>query len=321
MPSATNRQTMYRYRAFAALFAAGLLMTACTQSSNSSAQSSASPESSAAATAAVAESPMTSAPPATASGAMGEAESPAANSGTPVSYTDLNGVFGQKEITELAALGVFGTPNGNFNPAGTITRAEFAKWLVLANNAIFVNDSGKQISPSQGTSSAYPDVATSNPNFSYIQGLYDAGFAVGYPDKTFKPDALLTHEQLIAMKESVDRGGLQQYYVSNWDSTMPDWKDKAQINKLFRGAIAEDNGLDRSAVLSWGHPNLVIGNVPRTFGAIAMFRPQQPATRAQAALVLWKIGPHNDHISNPTTEDMPRSAADALAPPTPTPTP
>jgi hypothetical protein len=252
---------------------------------------------------------------------MGEAESPAANSGTPVTFTDLNGVFGQKEITELASLGIFGTPSGNFNPAGTITRAEFVKWLVLANNAIFANNPGKQIPPSQSTTSAYPDVATSNPNYSYIQGMYDAGFAVGFPDKTFKPDTLLTHEQMIAIKESVDRGGVQQYYVSNWDSTTPDWKDKAQINKLFRGAIAEDNGLDRSAVLSWGHPNIVIGNVPRTFGAIAMFRPQQPVTRAQAALVLWKIGPHNDHIANLSAEDMPRSAADALAPPTPTPTP
>jgi hypothetical protein len=249
------------------------------------------------------------------------ATSPAANGGTPVSYTDLSGTFGEKEITELAALGVFGTPSGTFNPTGTITRGDFVKWLVLANNAIYGGMPGKQIQPSQGATSAYPDVPKSHPDFAYVQGMYDAGFAVGFPDKTFKPDALLTHEQMIAIKESVDRGGVQQYYVANWDSTMPNWKDKQQINKLFRGAIAEDGGLDKVAVVNWNHPNLVIDNVPRTFGAIAMFRPQDPVTRSQAALVLWKIGAHTDHVSNPTPDDAPRTAADALAPPTPTPTP
>jgi hypothetical protein len=312
---------MYPYRAaIAALFAASLLLSACSGSSNSSAESSASPETSASAPPEA--SPMESSSPTASSASMGgAAASPEANAGTPVSYSDIAGTFGQKEITELAALGVFGTPSGAFNPTGTITRGDFVKWLVLANNAIFSNASGKQIAASQATASAYPDVATSHPDFPYIQGMYDAGFAIGFPDKTFKPNALLTHEQMIAIKESLDRGGVQQYYVANWDSTMPNWKDKAQINKQFRGAIAEDYGLDRTAVVNWSHPNLVIDNVPRTFGAIAMFRPQQPVTRGQAALVLWKMGAHTDKVANPTPEDLPRSAADALAPASPTPTP
>ncbi len=82
----------------------------------------------------------------------------------------------------------------------------------------------------------------------------------------FQPEALLTHEQMIAIKESVDRGGVQSY-------------------------------------------------------AIAMFRPQEPVSRAQAALVLWKMGAHTDHIANPTPDEAPRSAADALTPSSPTPTP
>ena len=167
---------------------------------------------------------------------------------------------------------------------------------------------------------AYPDVATSHPDFAYIQGVYDAGFAIGFPDKTFRPDANLTREQMIAIKESVDRGGVDKYYVSFWDSTMPDWKDKQQVNKQFRGAIAEDAGLDHYA-MAQRMPVLVIGNVPRSFGAIAMLRPQQPVTRAEAASILWKIGAHNDKVLNAQPSDAPRSAADALAPPTPTPTP
>jgi hypothetical protein len=307
---------MCRHRAaLAALFAVSMPLSACTRSNNSSAQASASP-------ATAVTSGITS-PMASPSAAMVQA-SPGINGGTPVAYTDLASTFGEKQITDLAALGVFGTPSGTFRPDETITRGDFVKWLVLANNAIFSDSPEKQIHPSQSGTSSYPDVSTSHPDFAYIQGMYDAGFAVGFPDKTFKPDAILTREQMIAIKESVDRGGVQSYYVANWNSTMPDWKDKNQINKIFRGAIAEDSGLDRAAVVNWSHPNLVIDNVPRTFGAIAMFRPQDPVTRAQAAVVLWKMGAHTDHIANPTPDDEPRTAAGVLARasaiPTPAPT-
>jgi hypothetical protein len=296
-----------RYRAAApALFVAALLLGACARSGSSSAQASAAPELSSNASPAITS-------PANAS--------PAASAGTPVAYSDISGTFGEQYITDLAALGIFGTPSGSFNPAGTITRGDFVKWLVLANNALYANLPEKQIRLSQSPTSSYADVPKTHPDFPYIQGVYDAGFAVGFPDKTFRPDALLTREQMIAIKESVDRGGVQQYYVANWEPDTPNWKDKRQIDRLFRGAIAEDAGLDRAAVFSWSHPNLVVDNVPRTFGAIAMFRPQEPVTRAQAALVLWKIGAHTDQVANPTPNDVPRAAADALAPPTPTPTP
>jgi S-layer homology domain len=305
---------MHRHRvAIVTLLALCFALTACSRSENSNgtAEASASPEASASASETAPESTSTAL----------ESASPApAVQATTVAYTDLSGTFGQKQITDLAALGVFGPPTGTFNPNGSITRADFVKWLVQANNAIFANDPDKVIRKSQVTKSAYPDVAPSHPDFAYIQGMYDAGFAIGFPDKTFKPDAPLTREQMIAIKEAVDRGGVDKYYVSFWDSTTPDWKDKAQINKQFRGAIGEDSGLDRQAVAQ-AQQQLVIGNVPRTFGAIAMLRPQQPVTRGEAALILWKIGAHNDHVLNAKPGDAPRSAADALAPPTPTPTP
>jgi len=301
---------MYRYcAAVAAFLALCVTLGACTHSANSSSSAEASGSPMASAESAASESSAAASPPAGATAAA-----------TTVAYTDISGTFGQKQIADLAALGVFGTPTGTFNPNGMITRAEFVKWLVQANNAIYANMPDKMIRPSQSTTSAYPDVATSHPDFPYIQGMYDAGFAIGFPDKTFKPDAPLTREQMIAIKESVDRGGLDKYYVSFWQSTTPDWKDKQQINKQFRGAIAEDWGVDRYAVAQ-AQPLLVIGNVPRAFGAIAMLRPQQPVTRAEAAAILWKIGSHTDRVLNAKPADVPRSAADALAPPTPTPTP
>jgi hypothetical protein len=291
--------------------AAAVLLSACSKSENA-----ANTEASASAEA----SPMaTSSGEMASPGASGMAAQPAPSMSVfTVAYTDLNGTFGSQQIEDLAKLGAFGTPAGTFNPTGSITRADFVHWLVTANNAIWANNPDRMIRPSQSSTSAYPDVPTSHPDFPYIQGMYDAGFSVGFPDKTFKPDEKLTHEQMIAIKESVDRGGVDKYYVTWWESTTPNWKDKAQINKIFRGAIAEDSGLDRSVVSEWSLPSYVIGNVGRAFGAIAMFRPQQPVTRAEAALVLWKIGPHSDHHG---PGDAPRSAADALAPPSPTPSP
>ena len=313
---------MSRFAIASALAAWALTLISCTSGNSGNAQSSASPEASTLATASAESSGM---PMATASGE--ESASPGAGGSTApapsasvytVAYTDLNGTFGAAQITDLAKLGVFGPPTGTFNPTATITRGDFARWLVNANNAIWADDPERVIRPSQAATSSYPDVATSHPDFAYIQGLYDAGFSVGFPEKTFKPNANLTHEQMIAIKEAVDRGGLDKYYVSFWSSQVPNWKDKDQINVIFRGPIAEDSGLDRSVVAAWNLPTYVIGNVGRAFGAIAMFRPQDPVTRAQAALVLWKMGPHSDHHG---PGDAPRSAADALAPPSPSPTP
>ncbi|MBV8147500.1 MAG: S-layer homology domain-containing protein [Candidatus Eremiobacteraeota bacterium] len=294
----------YRVALFAATFAASTLVSACTSSQSTTTEQSASPTGSAAAAVSVVAS-------------TGASASPGA-AGTPVSYTDLVGVPGAEMMTNVASLGVFGMPTGTFNPSGTITRGDFVKWLVLANNAIFASEPDKVIRPSQSTTSSYPDVTTTDPNFSYIQGMYDAGFAVGFPDKTFKPSDLLTREQMIAIKESIDRGGVVKYYVNFSDSLLPNWKDKAQINKLFRGAIAEDYSKDRDA-MKQGRADLVIDNVPRVFGGLAMLRPQQPVTRAQAALVVWKIGAHSDKVLNALPSDVPRSAADALASATATP--
>jgi hypothetical protein len=305
-------RSVCRLAAYAALIACVALEAGCSknESSTTTAESTASPAVEATG----------AAPAASASSAAEAAATAAAVAASPavtVAFTDLANVYGAKQIAEVAALGVFDSNSGTFSPSGSITRADYVKWLVKANNAIWANDSSRQIRPSQGGSSAYPDVSSSHGDFAYIQGMYDSGFAVGFPDKTFKPDIPLTHEQMIAIKESVDRGGVDKYYVDFWDSTMPNWKDRLAINKQFRGAIAEDSHLDRTA-RTQGQPTYVIDNVGRSFGAVAMFRPQQPVTRAEAALSIWEVGAHTDHRA---ANEAPRTAAETLAPPTPAATP
>ncbi|HXW77509.1 MAG TPA: S-layer homology domain-containing protein, partial [Candidatus Eremiobacteraceae bacterium] len=194
--------------------------------------------------------------------------------------------------------------SGAFAPNDSITRGEFARWLVMANNAIWAADPGKQIQPSQATISAYPDVPTTHADYPYIQGLHDAGFSVGFDDQTFRPDAPLTREQMIAMKEAVDHGGVDPFFVQSWDSTMPGWTDRDEIDPQFRGAVAEDSAFDAR------FPEFAVQNVLRTWGIADTFRPKAQVTRAEAALCLWKIG---SHVETTNEGDEPRSAEDVLA--------
>lgn len=227
-----------------------------------------------------------------------------------VSYTDLNGAFGQDQITLLAELGVFGNATGAFNPAQPILRRDFARWLFLANNAIWASDTSKQVHPAQGESSSFTDVKTTDPDFQYIQGLQDSGISVGFPDNTFKPDIPITHEQALAIKTALDRGGVDKDFMitktqpSYGYESLPAWKDKMNISPEYVGAIATGTWADSH------FPDAKIDNVGRTFGAIAALKPKQPLTRGQAAMMLWEIGPHAGGNSG----TAPRTAAMALQP-------
>jgi len=297
------------------LLTALLLLCAC---SNRSASTSTATEAPSGAASAESASPAQS--PSPEAGASSAAASPAAGPSTlSVSYDDISGVFGSNEITQLASLGVFGLTSGHFNPARPVLRREFVRWLFLANNAIWANDTNKLVHPAQGEASSFIDVKTSDPDFQYIQGLQDAGISVGFPDKTFRPDVPITHEQAVAIKAALDRGGVDKDFVITKAQptygyySIPDWKDKQDISPEYVGPIATGEWDDKGAPAKSR-----IDNVPRTFGAIAMFHPKASLTRVQAAIMLWKIGPH---ARSSSTQDAARTAADALAPVSASPTP
>jgi hypothetical protein len=219
-----------------------------------------------------------------------------------VSYSDLGGVFGADQITQLGQLGVFETTSGLFKPNDSITRRMFVRWLYKANNTIWGADDTKQIRPGTAADpSAFKDVASSDPDFQYIQGLQNAGISVGFPDKTFRPDQVLTREQMIAIKSVLDKGGIQDTKVADIPQEryeLPNWKDKGEIAPEFVPAIC-------SLTFNDGQH---IDDIGRVFGAISSFRPKAPVTRAQAAVLMWKIGDHGMY------SDGTRTAAQALIP-------
>src|SRR5580704_14493169 len=111
----------------AVLLASAVGLAGCTKNDNASSDATASPGVSASASAAA--SPAASAP-ASASG---------------VSLSDISGVNGEKEITELAQLGVVDPVTGTFAPGGSLKRRDFIRWLVKSNNVIWSDAPGKRV--------------------------------------------------------------------------------------------------------------------------------------------------------------------------------
>jgi hypothetical protein len=129
----------------------------------------------------------------------------------PVTFSDIEqipppvGNF----VRDLGSLGVITPYQGTqFNPNVAITRREFARWLVQANNTLFANNAGKQLRLSY-SGVAFQDVKPNDPDFPYIQGLADAGLIPSSlrGDSNallFRPNAPLTREDLIRQKVALD---------------------------------------------------------------------------------------------------------------------
>lgn len=286
----------------AVLLAVALSCGGCSKGNDASNAESPAPASTAVTSPAPSSSP---APLATSTVATAASQTPPpgqiASAGT---FTDIAGINGEKEIATLAQLGVVDPPSGTFDPGAPIKRREFIRWLVKANNVLWSDTPAKQLKLADKTeSSSFPDVSSADSDFPYIQGMQDAGYSVGFPDKTFRPDQALTREQMFAIKNVFDRGSVDPGLAKGIDyarnAAMPPWKDKERISKTYVAAIATGAGGGND---SFG----------RVYGASSVFRPQAPVTRAQAAVLVSVVGDHQFYGGAPRT-----AAQKALASPTP----
>ena len=205
----------------------------------------------------------------------------------------------RRYIEDLAALGVLLLePSSRSNPANTtefepsktISRREYARWLFAANNQIHANRQAQQIRAASDVQPAFQDVPQTDPDFSVIQGLAEAGFIPSplSSDSTavlFRPDAPLTREQLILWKVPLDiRQALPSASV---DAVKQTWgfQDAAKIDpRPLQGVLADFQNSDQS-------------NIRRVFGYTTLFQPTKPVTRAEAAAALWYFGTSSEGIS------------------------
>jgi hypothetical protein len=290
-----------------AAFAVALGASGCSKSDDSSANANASASPVASADASTDAAAEASPPAASPSAAASVATS------TAPGYTDITGVNGAAQITGFGTLGVLDPKSGAFDPGAPVNRREFIRWLVKANNVLWADTPAKRINLADATEkSAFRDVATSDPDFPDIQGMQDAGYSVGFPDGTFKPDATLTREQMFAIKNTFDRGSVDPGLAKGIDfarnTVMPPWKDKASISKTYVAAIATgaNGGGDNFALV---------------YGSSSLFHPQFPVTRAQAAVAVSSIGDHSFYGSGRRTVETALAAAAAASPAAASPTP
>ncbi|HIK05295.1 MAG TPA: S-layer homology domain-containing protein [Trichormus sp. M33_DOE_039] len=223
---------------------------------------------------------------------------------TPQEFSDVSKAPPQLQqyIQDLANLGVFGSdssanktnsPNSTqqFEPSKIITRREYARWLVAANNALYANNPAKQIRPAAETTQAtFRDVSPQDADFSAIQGLAEAGLIPSSlsGDSTavlFRPDAPLTREQLVLWKVPLDTR--QALPAANLEAVKETWgfQDIGKIDpKALRAVLADFQNGEQA-------------NIRRVFGYTTLFQPKKPVTRAEAAAALWYFGTQGDGIS------------------------
>ncbi|MEM9272416.1 MAG: S-layer homology domain-containing protein [Cyanobacteria bacterium P01_F01_bin.143] len=201
----------------------------------------------------------------------------------------------QQAVIDVAALGIL-TPQSpdsleQFAPNELVTRRDYVRWLVAANNKFHDDSPGKKIHLTKNASQkAFKDIDTNDPDFGEIQGLAEAGLIpsilTGSSNNVlFRPDATLTREDLISWKVPLDvRAALSKASIETIEETWG-FQDAAKIDSQAIRALFSD------------YQNGDLANVRRVFGYTTLFQPKRGVTRAEAAASLWYFGYQNDGIS------------------------
>ncbi|MBD1916852.1 S-layer homology domain-containing protein [Phormidium sp. FACHB-322] len=183
------------------------------------------------------------------------------------------------------------TAKPEFAPNQTISRGEFAHWLITANNRFYKDVPAKRMRPAAaGTAPAFQDVPASHPYFAAIQGLAEAGIIPSAKTGnatavTFRPDAPLTRETLVLWKVPLDSRAPLPTAAADAVATTWGFQDAAKIEPLAMRAVLAD------------HQNGDFANIRRVFGYTTLFQPQKEVTQAEAAAALWRFGNQTEGIS------------------------
>lgn len=219
----------------------------------------------------------------------------------PNSFTDLEKAPKELQpfLTALAQLGVLDlgasgkekASGTRFAPNKPVSRREYVRWLVAANNRLHRDRPAQQIrSASNGSQPIFRDVPASDRDFAAIQGLAEAGIIPSplsgdLTAVSFRPDAQLSRENLLLWKVPMDTR--QPLPTASLDAIKQTWgfQDSARIDpRAQRAVLADYQNSDQS-------------NIRRAFGYTTLFQPKKAVTRAEAAATLGYFGYQGDGIS------------------------
>lgn len=169
------------------------------------------------------------------------------------SFKDTEKHWARLQIVELAGHGLAsGFPDGEFHPDQPVTRAQFA---VLLNNVM------KWPRPA-----VKPSFSDSTPKWAEeaISAAYSRGVVKGYPDGRFAPDALITRSEMASIiTRALNLPGKEEKL---------NYRDAAAVPDFAMASVA---AVTRAGVMQGGDGGL--------------FRPNEGATRAEAAVVVSRL--------------------------------
>jgi hypothetical protein len=110
------------------------------------------------------------------------------NAGTVTPFSDLSpDHWAYSYIESLVGKGIInGYPDGSFRPQNTVTRAEFAKMIVLARGWPLLSI----------LEASFSDVSTNYWGYQYIETAKFYGVITGYPDGSFRPAAKIKRSEI-----------------------------------------------------------------------------------------------------------------------------
>lgn len=164
---------------------------------------------------------------------------------------DVQGHWAEKTINKWRQKSlVGGYPDGTFKPDRKLTRAEF---VALVNRAFnYTKEAAVQ----------FTDVSSEEWYIADIAKAVAAGYINGYPDGTFRPDQIITRQEVAAILTRI-------LSLEETTEDIKKLKDQAEIPFWSLGSIG--------AVVSSGYMGEYVDGT---------FRPSQPLTRAEAVSAL-----------------------------------
>ncbi|MDG0794550.1 S-layer homology domain-containing protein [Cohnella ginsengisoli] len=180
-----------------------------------------------------------------------------------VSFNDIAKVqsWAGRQIQVVAAKGAIeGKSAGIFAPQDKITRAEFAKILITALN----------LDNTLATSSKFSDVPASHWAAPYIAVAAEQGIINGKTASTFAPNATITRAEMATMIARALKATQGLKDIDNAEAALSVFKDANKIGSAFRSSVA------------WAAASDII------IGANGKFLPNNNATRAEAAVIIYR---------------------------------
>lgn len=190
----------------------------------------------------------------------GSSSGGAGKAAAAVSFSDLKPThWAYSFIDQLIGRGIIaGYKDGTFKPESYVTRAEFAKLVVLAIN----------IPVSDATSSSFSDVAADHWALRYIEAAKNGGIINGYAGGTFRPENKVTRAEIAKMVLAAINLKSAQSIKSKADA--------ASFSDIS-GHWAYD------AIVGMRNQNIINGYPDGTF------KPDRNATRAEAAKMVVRL--------------------------------